>query len=148
MKKAPIESALKWYADVISVFDSLNIAWAKWDYKGGFGIYTSQNQQKKDLLKVLMSGSGKKVVVGETPVYLDTRKPLELRVKDALNRMTVEEKTRLSYADGRFSTPGCARLGIPGLMYSDGLMEYVQKFAGIAGIMLDGLMTVALLFQP
>ena len=46
-EKAPIESALKWYADVISVFDSLNIAWAKWDYKGGFGIYTSQNQQKK-----------------------------------------------------------------------------------------------------
>lgn len=119
-EKAPIESALKWYADVISVFDSLNIAWAKWDYKGGFGVYTSQNQQKKDLLKVLMSGSGKKVVVGETPVYLDARKPLELRVKDALNRMTVEEKTRLSYADGRFSTPGCARLGIPGLMYSDG----------------------------
>ena len=70
--KSPIESALKWYSDVISVFDSLNIAWAKWDYKGGFGVYTSQNQQKKDLLKVLMSGSGKKVVVGETPVYLDT----------------------------------------------------------------------------
>lgn len=50
-EKAPIESALKWYADVISVFDSLNIAWAKWDYKGGFGIYTSQNQQKKICLK-------------------------------------------------------------------------------------------------
>ncbi|WP_308762577.1 glycoside hydrolase family 3 C-terminal domain-containing protein [uncultured Bacteroides sp.] len=71
-------------------------------------------------MHTLMSGSGKKVVVGETPVYLDARKPLELRVKDALSRMTLEEKTRLSYADGRFSTPGCARLGIPGLMYSDG----------------------------
>ncbi|MDN0072455.1 glycoside hydrolase family 3 C-terminal domain-containing protein [Bacteroides caecigallinarum] len=67
-----------------------------------------------------MSGSGKKIIIGETPVYLDIAKPLELRVKDALSRMTLEEKTRLSYADGRFSTPGCSRLGIPGLMYSDG----------------------------
>lgn len=71
-------------------------------------------------MHTLMSGSGEKIAVGGTPLYLDARKPLELRVKDALSRMTLEEKTRLSYADGRFSTPGCARLGIPGLMYSDG----------------------------
>ena len=119
-EKAPTEDALRWYRDVIEVFDSMDIAWAKWDYKGGFGVYTSDNQLKKDLLKAVMSGSGKKIIVGETPVYLDITKPLELRVKDALSRMTLEEKTRLSYADGRFSTPGCARLGIPGLMYSDG----------------------------
>ena len=119
-EKAPSEDALRWYRDVIDVFDSMDIAWAKWDYKGGFGVYTSDNQPKKELLKAVMSGSGKKITVGETPIYLDVRKPIELRVKDALSRMTLEEKTRLSYADGRFSTPGCARLGIPGLMYSDG----------------------------
>lgn len=119
-EKAPTEDALRWYRDVIEVFDSMDIAWAKWDYKGGFGVYTSDNQLKKDLLKEVMSGSGKKITVGATPIYLDVRKPIELRVKDALSRMTLEEKTRLSYADGRFSTPGCARLGIPGLMYSDG----------------------------
>lgn len=54
------------------------------------------------------------------PVYLDDRQPLELRVQDALKRMTVEEKTRLSYAQGKFSSPGCARLGIPELWMSDG----------------------------
>lgn len=119
-EKAPKADALRWYKDVIEVFDSLDIAWSIWDYKGGFGAFTSQGLPKKDLMHTLMSGSSKKVVVGETPAYLDARKPLELRVKDALSRMTLEEKTRLSYADGRFSTPGCARLGIPGLMYSDG----------------------------
>lgn len=119
-EEAPTEDALRWYRDVIEVFDSMDIAWAKWDYKGGFGVYTSDNQLKKGLLKAVMSGSGKKIIIGETPVYLDIAKPLELRVKDALSRMTLEEKTRLSYADGRFSTPGCSRLGIPGLMYSDG----------------------------
>ena len=34
----------------------------------------------------------------QTPVYLDDTQPIEVRVQDALNRMTVEEKTRLSYA--------------------------------------------------
>lgn len=119
-EKAPKADALRWYKDVIEVFDSLDIAWSIWDYKGGFGVYTSQGLPKKELMHTLMSGSGKKIEVGGMPLYLDVRKPLELRVKDALSRMTLEEKTRLSYADGRFSTPGCARLGIPGLMYSDG----------------------------
>lgn len=54
------------------------------------------------------------------PVYLDEQQPIELRVKDALSRMTLEEKTRLSYAQGKFSSPGCPRLGIPELWMSDG----------------------------
>lgn len=56
----------------------------------------------------------------EIPIYLDDKQPLELRVQDALKRMTVEEKTRLSYAQGKFSSPGCTRLGIPELWMSDG----------------------------
>lgn len=56
----------------------------------------------------------------EVPVYLDDNQPLELRVQDALSRMTLEEKTRLSYAQGKFSSPGCPRLGIPELWMSDG----------------------------
>ena len=54
------------------------------------------------------------------PVYLDDNQPIETRVQDALSRMTVEEKVRLSYAQGKFSSPGCPRLGIPELWYSDG----------------------------
>lgn len=119
-EKAPAADALRWYKDVISVFDSLDIAWAKWDYRGGFGIYTSDNQPKRELIRTIMAGKSKKIAIGGVPAYLDDQLPIEERVKDALSRMTLEEKTRLSYADGRFSTPGCARLGIPGLMYSDG----------------------------
>lgn len=56
----------------------------------------------------------------QTSVYLDDTQPIEVRVQDALNCMTVEEKTRLSYAQGKFSSPGCPRLGIPELWMSDG----------------------------
>lgn len=56
----------------------------------------------------------------QTSVYLDDTQPIEVRVQDALNRMTVEEKARLSYAQGKFSSPGCPRLGIPELWMSDG----------------------------
>lgn len=55
-----------------------------------------------------------------TPIYLDDSQPIEARVQDALNRMTIEEKARLSYAQGKFSSPGCPRLGIPELWYTDG----------------------------
>ena len=54
------------------------------------------------------------------PVYLDDKQLIELRIEDALKRMTLEEKTRLSYAQGKFSSPGCPRLGIPELWMSDG----------------------------
>lgn len=45
---------------------------------------------------------------------------IEQRVEDALARMTLKEKCRLSYAQSKFSSPGCARLGIPELYMSDG----------------------------
>lgn len=54
------------------------------------------------------------------PLYLDETQPIEVRVKDALSRMTLEEKVRLSYAQSKFSSPGCSRLGIPELWMSDG----------------------------
>ncbi|HBC85728.1 MAG TPA: glycosyl hydrolase family 5 [Lentisphaeria bacterium] len=35
---------LAWYRDIISVFNEHGIAWANWDYKGGFGIVDSQGK--------------------------------------------------------------------------------------------------------
>jgi endoglucanase len=35
---APHAVRAAWYADLISVFDEYEIAWANWDYKGSFGI--------------------------------------------------------------------------------------------------------------
>ena len=54
------------------------------------------------------------------PVYLDTTKPLEERVEDALSRMTMEEKVALTHAQSKFSSHGVPRLGIPELWHTDG----------------------------
>lgn len=54
------------------------------------------------------------------PVYLDESVPVEARVKDALSRMTLEEKVKLCAAQSKFSSHGVPRLGIPELWMSDG----------------------------
>ena len=56
----------------------------------------------------------------QKPVYLDDTKPIEQRVEDALKRMTLEEKVALCHAQSKFSSPGCPRLGIPEVWWSDG----------------------------
>lgn len=56
----------------------------------------------------------------QTPVYLDDSAPIEARVADALSRMTLEEKVAMCHAQGKFSSPGVPRLGIPELWMSDG----------------------------
>ena len=53
-------------------------------------------------------------------VYLDPNAPMEQRVEDALNRMTLNEKIAIIHAQSKFSSPGVARLGIPGLWCTDG----------------------------
>lgn len=52
--------------------------------------------------------------------YLDDKLPIETRVKDALSRMTTEEKVKLCHAQSKFSSPGVPRLGIPEIWMSDG----------------------------
>ena len=45
---------------------------------------------------------------------------MEQRVEDALGRMTLAEKIAIIHAQSKFSSPGVARLGIPGLWCTDG----------------------------
>ena len=54
------------------------------------------------------------------PAYLDEDQPLEVRVEDALSRMTLEEKVKILHAQSKFSSAGVPRLGIPELWTSDG----------------------------
>ena len=55
-----------------------------------------------------------------TPVYLDTTRPIDERVEDALGRMTLQEKINIIHAQSKFCSPGVARLGIPELWTTDG----------------------------
>jgi len=75
---------------------------------------------KKILLSAFLVLSALAVKAQNVPTYQDESKPLEERVQDALSRMTLEEKVRLSYAQSKFTSPGVPRLGIPELHTSDG----------------------------
>ncbi len=52
--------------------------------------------------------------------YQNENLPIEVRVQDALSRMTLEEKVKLCTAQSKFSSHGVPRLGIPELWMSDG----------------------------
>jgi beta-glucosidase len=54
------------------------------------------------------------------PVYLDDSQPINLRVDDALSRMTLQEKINMIHAQSKFSSPGVPRLGIPENWADDG----------------------------
>ena len=56
----------------------------------------------------------------ELPPYLDDSQPSEVRIEDALSRMTLGEKIAMIHAQSKFSTPGCPRLGVPEIWMSDG----------------------------
>ena len=58
--------------------------------------------------------------MAQTPVYLDETKPIEQRVEDALQRMTLDEKIAVIHAQSKFSSPGVKRLGFPDLWTDDG----------------------------
>ena len=53
-------------------------------------------------------------------VYLDAKAPIEDRIEDALSRMTLREKIAIIHAQSKFSSPGVARLCIPGIWCTDG----------------------------
>ena len=75
---------------------------------------------KNKFLATLLLICSISTVSAQTPVYMDDAQLIEARVKDALSRMTLEEKVALCHAQSKFSSAGVPRLGIPELWMSDG----------------------------
>ena len=74
----------------------------------------------KKITIVLLSVTMTTVIQAQKPVYLDESKPIEQRIDDALNRMTLDEKIAVIHAQSKFSSPGVKRLGFPDLWTDDG----------------------------
>jgi len=51
----PETGRLAWYRDIRANFDSHGIAWATWDYKGGFGIVDREGEPIPSLIDVLLN---------------------------------------------------------------------------------------------
>ena len=73
--------------------------------------------------------------MAQTPVYLDTSKPIEERVKDALSRMTLEEKVMrsLNLVHRESLVWGFPKYGQPMVLTAS-----VPKYYGMSGIRQDG----------
>ena len=78
--------------------------------------------KKKSIISVLLlfGGMWLSVSAQKKPIYLDETKPIEQRVEDALQRMTLDEKIAVIHAQSKFSAAGVKRLGIPDMWTDDG----------------------------
>lgn len=74
----------------------------------------------KTITLFLFIGQASLVAQTKTPVYLDETKAIDLRIEDALSRMTTNEKIAMLHAQSKFSSPGVPRLGIPEFWTTDG----------------------------
>ena len=75
-------------------------------------------KQKSLLIGLCMAGAI--TAQSNKPIYLDTTRPIEQRIEDAISKMTLEEKVALCHAQSKFSSHGVPRLGIPEIWMSDG----------------------------
>lgn len=75
---------------------------------------------KLKVILLVLSVTAVLSALAQTPVYLDSNQSIEERVKDALNRLTLEEKVKMTHAQSKFSSAGVPRLGIPEVWTADG----------------------------
>lgn len=75
---------------------------------------------KQIITLALLCASIVSYAAGKIRPYLDDNQPIEVRVEDALSRMTLEEKIAMIHAQSKFCSPGVERLGIPDIWMTDG----------------------------
>ena len=100
---------------------------------------------KPSILTLSLALAASAFAASNVPVYLDETRPLEERVEDALSRMTLREKVAMCHAEGKFASPGVARLGIPDLWMSDGPHGVGAETIGTTGVTPVAPMTQSLL---
>jgi len=54
LSMTPRKARLQWYQDVRHNLEKHNIAWANWDYKGGFGIVERDGQPNEEMIGTLI----------------------------------------------------------------------------------------------
>ena len=74
----------------------------------------------KQLIATIMLTVAAQIMLAQQPIYLDDSKPIEERIEDALNRMTLDEKIAVIHAQSKFSSSGIKRLGFPDFWTDDG----------------------------
>ena len=50
----PLELRIKWYQDMITIFDKYNIAWTHWNYKNDFPIVDENLEPIKEILDIMI----------------------------------------------------------------------------------------------
>jgi endoglucanase len=50
----PDAARFQWFRDVKAVLEENKIGWATWDYKGSFGIINKNQQEDKEMIRILV----------------------------------------------------------------------------------------------
>lgn len=99
--------------------------------------------KKSRILLMTTALLASQVMWAQQPLYLDDSQPIEIRVEDALQRMTLDEKIAVIHAQSKFSSPASSGWAFPISGPTTVLMACVPTCCGTSGSRPDRPMTRA-----